>query len=117
MSVEHDIATVEAWPKAGLPADYGRFLQSHEESVVGEQVLLYGLSSLVERNETYETLRYCPGYLAIGDDRGGRAVIIPLAGPLRDVYLVGHGYMDTRGFRLLPLPFAQWLDNGCPAPE
>ncbi len=51
MSVEHDIATVEAWLKAGLPADYGRFLQSHEESVVGEQVLLYGLSSLVERNK------------------------------------------------------------------
>ena len=117
MSVEHDIATVEAWPKAGLPADYGRFLQSHEESVVGEQVLLYGLSSLVERNETYETLRYCTGYLAMGDDSGGRAIIIPIAEPLKDVDLVGHGYLDPRGFRLLPRRFSEWLDNGWPVPE
>jgi hypothetical protein len=44
-------------------------------------------------------------------------VIIPLAEPLKDVYLVGHGDMDRNGFELLPLPFPEWFRSGCPADE
>jgi hypothetical protein len=113
-SFESDIEKVEAWLGATLPADYVKFLKSHTESIIGEQVCLYSVTSLIERNETYETLAYCPGYLAIGDDSGGRAVIIPLAKPLEDVYLVDHGYMDLDGFKLLPLPFSEWLRSACP---
>jgi hypothetical protein len=104
---------VEAWLGATLPAEYAKFLKSHTGSIIGEQVCLYSVTSLIERNETYETLTYCPGYLAIGDDSGGRAVIILLADPLKDVYLVGHGDMDLNGFKLLPLPFSEWLRSAC----
>ena len=111
---ESDIEKVEAWLGATLPAEYVKFLKSHTEWIIGEQICLYSVTSLIERNETYETLDYCPGYLAIGDDSGGRAVIIPLAEPLKDVYLVGQGDMDRNGFKLLPLPFSEWLRSGCP---
>ena len=110
------IDALEAWLGAPLPAAYARFLLTHEEGVIGEQVSLYTAAMLMERNQTYETREYCPGYLAIGDDSGGRAVVMPLAAdiPFGPLYLVGHGYMSPDGFEPIAQPFEAWLRAGCP---
>ena len=43
---------------------YRQFLNDHAgDLLASDSILLYGLSSLVERNETYETKRYCPGFI------------------------------------------------------
>jgi hypothetical protein len=110
----HLIATFESWLEAKLPSGYADFLAAHQEALYGDRVLMYGASSLQERNETLETKTYCAGYIAIGDDSGGRAVVIALAEPLHQVFLVDMGYMDPDGFQPIPLPFDDWLRAGCP---
>jgi hypothetical protein len=97
-----------------LPLEYKQFLLMHEEAIVGSRVLLYDVHSLMERNETFETKLYCPGYLAIGDDSGGRALVIPLGEPWGSVYSVDHGDMTPRGLRLVTRSFAEWVRNQCP---
>lgn len=108
------IAEVERWLGTALPIEYVIFLRSHEEDLIGEQVFLYPAELLIERNETYETKLYCPGYLAIGDDSGGRAVVIPMGQPLGKVYLVGHGTMSPSDFEPLPMSFSAWVKEECP---
>jgi hypothetical protein len=110
------IAQVQAWLGRALPADYAAFLMTHEERIFGEQVLLYTAAMLIERNETYEVRVYCPGYLAIGDDSGGRAVMMPLDEPFGQLYLVGHGSMMVEDFEPVSQPFDEWLRSGCPVP-
>jgi hypothetical protein len=97
-----------------LPAYYAAFLEDWEEGLRGGQVLLYDADSLMERNATYETQLSCPGYLTIGDDSGGRAVMLALDGGDRAVYLVGHGSMQRDDFELAADDFASWLAADCP---
>ncbi|UQV43280.1 SMI1/KNR4 family protein [Janthinobacterium lividum] len=97
-----------------LPTYYLSFLQDGQEGVRGEQVLLYGADSLMERNATYDTALSCPGYITIGDDSGGRAVMLALDGAERAVYLVGHGSMQREDFELAADDFASWLATDCP---
>jgi hypothetical protein len=110
------IDAIENWLGASLPSRYVDFLLTHTEQIFGDEVLLYPADYLIERNETFETKTYCPGYIAIGDDSGGRAFLIPINKPVDTVYMVGHGYMSPKGFRALPLGFEQWLSEGCPLP-
>lgn len=110
------IDAVEQWLGASLPERYVDFLLTHQEQTIGDQVLLYPAAYLIERNETFETKTYCPGHLAIGDDSGGHAFVIPIDKPLDTVYVVGHGYMSPKGFRTMPLGFEQWLSEDCPLP-
>lgn len=108
------IDAVQRWLGHALPAHYLRFLQDGQEGMRGEQVLLYGAESLMERNETYDTLQSCPGYITIGDDSGGRAVMLALDGASTAVYLVGHGSMQREDFELVAEDFHAWLADGCP---
>lgn len=110
----HAVDALERWLGHALPAHYLRFIEDGQEDMRGEQVLLYGLESLIERNETYDTRQCCPGYLAIGDDSGGRAVMLALDGGDRAVYLVGHGSMQREDFERAADDFASWLAADCP---
>lgn len=97
-----------------LPAYYLHFLDDWQEGMRGEQVLLYGADSLIERNATYETLLSCPGFITIGDDSGGRAVMLALDDGDRAVYLVGHGSMQRDDFEVAANDFTSWLAADCP---
>jgi hypothetical protein len=108
------IDALQRWLGHALPAHYLRFLQGWQEDIRGEQVLLYGVESLMERNETYDTLQSCPSYMTIGDDSGGRAVMLALDGGDRAVYLVGHGSMQRDDFELAADDFTSWLAADCP---
>ncbi|MGK5005881.1 SMI1/KNR4 family protein [Janthinobacterium sp. LB2P70] len=109
-----EVEAFQHWLGRALPAYYLRFLQGWQESVRGEQVLLYGAGSLVERNATYDTPLSCPGFIAIGDDSGGRAVMLALDDGDRAVYLVGHGSMQRDDFERLANDFTSWLAADCP---
>ena len=111
---QQEIEAFERWLGQALPAYYLRFLQDWQEGLRGEQVLLYGAESLVERNETYDTLQSCPGYITIGDDSGGRAVMLALDDGDRAVYLVGHGSMQRDDFEVAANDFTSWLAADCP---
>lgn len=114
MSKEKEITQIETWTNVKLPAVYRNFLQKHEESFFGDRVLLYPADYLIERNETFETKLYCPGYIAIGDDSGGRAFVISLSDESIPVFVVGQGYMAPDGFERVADNFSNWIQNECP---
>lgn len=114
MDKEALIVEIESWANACLPTRYRNFLLRHEEAIFGESVLIYPAECLIDRNETYETKLYCPGYITIGDDSGGNAFIISLAGTDSAVYIVSHGYMKPAGFDLVASDLMKWIEHGCP---
>lgn len=80
-----------------MPEQYSKFLLDHPEKFFVERVLLYSVHNLIERNSTFETKAYCPGYLAIGDDSGGRAFVIPFEKWTGSVFVVDQGDMTEDG--------------------
>lgn len=114
MRREAVVAEIERWVGKPLPGFYRHFLLVHEEQIFGQQVSLYTAESVIERNETYQTKEYCPGYITIGDDSGGRAFVISLSDIPRSVFVVGHGDMDPEEFELVANDFDVWVKHGCP---
>jgi hypothetical protein len=64
------LAAFELWFGAPLAPGLRTFL-TERAGHAAHSCLLYALSELEERNETYETRTYCPGFVTIGDDGGG----------------------------------------------
>ena len=60
---------------------------------------------------------YCPGYLAIGDDSGGRAVVMALDDHRQALFLVDHGAMTPDCFEPLAPSLEAWLEAGPCLPE
>jgi hypothetical protein len=111
------IRSVERWLAAPLPRDYVAFLATHtEDALFGDRYIFYDATSLIERNTTFASKVYCPGYIIIGNDSGGRAVVIPIDRPLGEVFLVDHGAMTPDCFVKMAQPFHEWLAEGCPLP-
>lgn len=95
-----------------LPEEYRWFLRATNGISLDNGLILYPSDDLVERNETLEVALYAAGYLAIGDDSGGRAVLVPFTGS--GVYLVDQGSMDPSDMREIASSFRQWVTEGCP---
>jgi|GEM_PF-1880560 len=101
---------------SGTSPEYSDFLAAHTESApTGDFVLLYGQSDLPERNETFEIQTYLPGWVAIGDDGDGTAILMRLDGS-SSVYRCGHGAIGSLDPELVSDSFAGWLADDCPAP-
>jgi hypothetical protein len=108
------IFNVEQWAGRPLPETYRALLPTFRDAIIGRQVLLYPLDYVIERNETLETKVYCPGYIAIGDDSGGRAFVISLNDPECNLFVVDHGSMDPDDFGPLNTTLGPWLEAKCP---
>lgn len=117
MEATEKIAEVEDWLGLRLPEMYAQFLRSHSGKIFGDRVLLYSVEDLIERNSTYETKVYCPGHIAIGDDSGGRAFVIPLEEWTGSVFVVDHGDMSEEGCALVTTNFDGWIKNDCVLPD
>lgn len=107
------LIALERWLGAPLAAELRACLVGRGERAIGP-VLLYAGEDLIERNEGYETRRYCPGYLSIGDDGGGRAIVVHAALTPPTVFVVGHGSMSEADFVAVHAGLAAWIEAGCP---
>ena len=77
--------------------------------------VVYSTDDVSERNKTLEVEEYAPGYVAVGDDSGGRALLMATTG--NHAVWVDMGTMDpSRGVELA-LPWKEWLESGLPLPE
>ena len=85
------------------------FLKSHTSELVGD-AQLYLPKDIVERNQTYETLEYTPGYINIGDDGGGRAFVIKLIENNPKVFAIDHGSMDVEDKESVCSSFTKWVE-------
>ncbi|MBH3440982.1 SMI1/KNR4 family protein [Pseudomonas luteola] len=105
------ISEVESYFGQKLPKAYRNFVLSHPTGMSGE-VHLYSLELLIDRNECYETRKYAPGYINIGDDGGGQALLIRLDEDDPEVATVGHGCMDPKLKELVYPTFSGWVASG-----
>jgi hypothetical protein len=109
-----ELKDVEAWAGVALPKHYRAFLREHPSGFEGDLVRLYAIKDVIERNETYETKKYCPGCITIGDDSGGQAIVVAFDDEAGAVFLVDHGAMTRDCFCLIASNFRHWLEQGCP---
>ncbi|TWI44670.1 SUKH superfamily protein [Pseudomonas duriflava] len=114
MTLNQHIAAIEAWIGVPLAHQYRALLASHGGQFVGELVRFYTADEIIERNDCYEVQLYCPGYLAIGDDSGGRAVVISLQLSSPVVFVVDHGSMTPDDFDFVAESLLDWVSKGCP---
>ena len=75
---------------------------------------LYGVQELPERNATYEAARYSPGWIMIGDDCGGHAILIASEGGRSGVFVVDMGSMSLDDADLVAPNLREWVDSGLP---
>ncbi|MDN3238043.1 SMI1/KNR4 family protein [Pseudomonas sp. WAC2] len=114
MALDQHIDAIEAWAGVPLAHQYRALLASHGGQFVGDLVRFYTADEIIERNDCYEVQLYCPGYLAIGDDSGGRAVVISLQLSSSPVFIVDHGSMTPEDFYLVAESLPSWVSEGCP---
>jgi hypothetical protein len=75
---EDAIDIIRRWSGEDLQFGYMELLREYAGKTDNGRVLIYGAEDVVERNETFETKKYCAGYFALGDDSGGRAIVTNL---------------------------------------
>lgn len=76
-----------------------------------ERLVLYGCEDIVERNETFEVARYAADWIAIGDDSGGRVLLVSDGD--RALW-VDVGSMDPRRGTPLGQSVQAWIEAGTP---
>jgi hypothetical protein len=107
------IATATLSLAAGMPEEYSVLLRQ-ADGVAADAFVLYACDELSERNEILGIGESAPGYVAIGDDNGGRAIVLR-GGPGRSpVWLVGHGSMSPADMKPLAGSLDEWVKAGCP---
>jgi hypothetical protein len=67
-----------------------RFWALYNGALLDEQVLIYSTEEISERNKTYDIGKDFPGQLLVGDDSGGRLVLIDRSAEDK-FYLIGSG--------------------------
>ncbi|MCM2387807.1 SMI1/KNR4 family protein [Streptomyces albipurpureus] len=82
---------------------------------------IYGPGSISERNKTYEVRKYAPPWVLVGDDSGGRGLLMRHHGKDRtSVYRLDLGALDesiaTSGERVTG-DLLGWLNQGAEGPE
>lgn len=96
-----------------LPHAYKTLLKQTNGCSVEGDVLLYGTEDIVERNATWEVHHYASGYVAIGDDGGGRVFLMRQAEEEKKVWIVDAGVMDPQHAELVAEDLLSWVSHGC----
>lgn len=72
-------ATLQAvCAELGLPSDTWLmdFWRQHAGAWLVDQVVIYAIDDVQERNHTFEVAQYFPRQIAVGDDSGGRLILV-----------------------------------------
>lgn len=115
--MNNNIADIEKALGIRLPGAYHSFLLQEQftgERLVNDLLLLYGTDILEERNNSYQVQKYLPGYISIGDDSGGKAILLHAGAPDENVYMTGYGALDTGSLEVLATDFNTWVQQGFP---
>lgn len=104
---------LERWLKQPLSQKLRAILLQLDGRPCDGRMVFYAPDELLERNETYETQKYCPGWLTIGDDSGGRAIVVSPSLSPPTVFLVDHGDMTPEAFMPIAERLSEWTENLC----
>jgi hypothetical protein len=95
-----------------LPIVYQELLLVTNGLTTPSGVVLYGTEDVIERNETWEVAKYAPGFIAIGDDSGGRVLIMSECDNFTSVLIVDSGDMNPVNATILTTNFVDWINKG-----
>ncbi|MFC4322020.1 SMI1/KNR4 family protein [Litchfieldia salsa] len=95
-----------------LPTSYKELLLKTNGVSTKEGIILYGTQDLIERNETWETEVYAPGFISIGDDSGGRVILMRKDLKNKEVLIADSGDMTPENALLISTDLIQWVKNG-----
>lgn len=101
------IRAAEAASGLRLPADHVALLQMTNGLTASGRLALLELEAIGPRNADYEVQFYLPGYVMIGDDGGGTAILMKQDGTA--VFEVGMGTMDEETMALSAASLAELL--------
>ena len=107
------IARLRAELGLELPDEYSSLL-AQADGVYANSLTLYSCGDVPERNRTYEVAVYAPGFLAIGDDGGGQAIVLRAGHGTSPVFVVGHGSMSSARLVRVADSLSDWIRRGCP---
>jgi hypothetical protein len=112
---EEELRDAESALGLPFPPTYAELLRlSNGLYALNDRVILYAARELQERNSTYEVDEYAPGWLMIGDDSGGRAVLLSARQDPPGVFIVGTGSMVPEDAEQLAPTLETWLEAGLP---
>lgn len=109
---DYDIQKVEKQMSVLLPNSYKELLRITNGLSIGGGLLIYGTDDIAELNEVRKTEVYAPGYVAIGDDGGGRVFLMHQGNEEKKVLIVDSGDMTPEYSDLISSDFIQWVDSG-----
>jgi len=115
VSKEKIAAALSQFPKA--PVDLVAIWRQCDGFLLHDGLKLYSTDEIVERNETYQLEENARHFALIGDDSGGRAILLQSALPNSPVYICDMGFLDADYFALIGSNIFEWIQNGCPVDE
>ena len=109
-----EIKSVESELGLVLPKVYRDLLSIANGLINGVGIGLYGTDELVERNQTWEVDEYAKGYVAIGDNSGGKVFLMKSDMAAKEVIAVDSGYMNPEDEpEVITSNFEEWISEGC----
>lgn len=111
-AADAELNSIEAALGVTLPTAYRELMRYSNGALLDNGVSIYSVDDLVERNTTYEVLEYCPGFLLVGDDSGGRGFLIDLKDDAGGIYGSGLGDLDPSEFATIASTLQDWVDLG-----
>lgn len=111
-AADAELNSIEAALGVTLPTAYRELMRYSNGALLDSGVSIYSVDDLVERNTTYEVLEYCPGFLLVGDDSGGRGFLIDLKDDAGRIYGSGLGDLDPSEFVTIASTLQDWVDLG-----
>ncbi|WP_447511694.1 SMI1/KNR4 family protein [Acinetobacter geminorum] len=94
-----------------LPDEYFQLLKLSDGLSFENGVIIYSSGEVLERNQTYEVQKYAGDYISIGDDSGGRSILIPFLDS--GVFIVDQGSMDPDDMEKIAHSLIDWVNTGC----
>lgn len=103
---EEDTIRLEATMGFSFPSEYKELLRVSNGFALPSGLTIYAIEDVSERNQTFEVRTYAPDYFAIGDDSGGRLVL--LHKHLPGVWIVDSGSLHPDDMELLDSSLLEW---------
>src|SRR5688572_6123841 len=111
------IAAAQVALGCNFPSEYIELLRcSNGIAASGDtsSLILYSVDEIQERNETYRVQQQSPALLMIGDDGGGRGILLEHGTSSSPIYLIGMGSLAIEDAKILAANLEDWLRENLP---
>lgn len=104
--------SIEAEMNITIPSIFKSLLFDIDGLLTNDGVLIYGTEDIKERNLTWETVDYAKGYIAIGDDSGGRIFVMAEKAESTEIFMLDCGDMNPENAIKVSDNLTEWINNG-----